>query len=117
MSDKNNDMALGIAIGGVGGICLFVIYKLFSSVKETREELRRMRTPTPPSDWGPNSGYSLFEQKRHEDEEGWPYATNYTDRVSVGGKRKSRRKLRKRKKKSGKVRKSRRKSRKGKKNN
>ena len=94
MSDKNNDMALGIAIGGAGGLCLFVLYKLFSSMSETREQLRRMRTPP---DWGPNSGYSFFDDSYSDDD--WPAAKSpedlYPDAVSVGGKRKSRRKSRK----------------------
>ena len=43
MSDKNNDMGLGIAIGGAGGLCLFVLYKLFSSTSENPEQLRRQK--------------------------------------------------------------------------
>jgi hypothetical protein len=105
MSDKNNDMALGIAIGGAGGLCLFVIYKLFSSMSETREQLRKMRTPTPspPPDWGPKSGYPHL----YNDYEFPVYQT-------IGGKRKSRRKSRKSRKSRRKLRKSR-KSRKNKK--
>ena len=71
MSDKNNDMAVGIAIGGAGGLCLFVLYKLFSSMSETREQLRRMRT-SPPPHWVPNSGYSFFDDSDSDDN--WPFA-------------------------------------------
>ena len=109
MSDKNNDMAVGIAIGGAGGLCLFVLYKLFSSMSETREQLRRMRTPSPPPYWGPDSGYKPFGSNEYDSDDGWPFAGPaaaaaksrdelYPDAVSIGGKRKSRRKTKRRRK-------------------
>jgi hypothetical protein len=104
MSDKNNDMGLGIAIGGAGGLCLFVIYKLFSSMSETREQLRRQKRAddmfryTPRDQLMKDSLLSPWGEKRLDDGWNWSAKSSYPDAVSIGGKRKSRRKTKRRRK-------------------
>jgi len=92
MSDKNNDMVLGIAIGGGGGLCLFVLYNLFSSMSENREQLLLMREREIESE---------LQTQRNE----WQNQTTTLDpSFSIGGKRKLRKKSRKSKKSTAKMR-------------
>ena len=92
MSDKNNDMALGIAIGGGGGLCLFVLYNLFSSMSENREQLLLMREREIES-----------ELQRNEWQQNEPKVTTDPS-FRIGGKRTLRKKSRKSKKSTAKMR-------------
>jgi hypothetical protein len=95
MSDKNNDMALGIAIGGGGGLCLFVLYNLFSSMSENREQLLLMRQRDIESELQTQLNEWQNETKKPDPDD--PF-------FSIGGKRKLRKKSRKSKKSTAKMR-------------